>query len=129
MRPDPVQRIDTAFFWSACEAGELRVQKCEPCNKLWHPPRPMCPECHSVEKTTQKLSGRGKILSWVRQVRPASFGFEDSPYVILVELAEGLRLVSNFVGDGKPEFGMAVSVDFAQKSGKKAVPVFKADLT
>jgi len=125
MRPDPVQRIDTTFFWDACKRGEFVAQKCEPCNKLWHPPRPICPECHSLEKTTEKLSGKATVLSWVRQVRPGSFGFKESPIVILVELEEGLRMVSNLVGDEPPEIGEAVEVDFEKTSGGKAVPVFK----
>jgi uncharacterized OB-fold protein len=125
VRPDPIQRIDTAFFWEACERNEFVVQKCEPCNKLWHPPRPMCPDCHNLEKSTQKLSGKGKVLSWVRQVRPASFGFTESPFVILVELKEGLRFVSNLEGEDAPEIGMSVEVDFAKTSGGKTVPVFK----
>lgn len=126
MRPDPIQRIDTAFFWDACARGEFVAQKCEPCNKLWHPPRPMCPDCHSVEKTTQALSGKATVLSWARQVRPASFGFEESPFVILVELEEGLRMVSNFDSDTPPDIGMAVEVGFAQTKSGKAVPIFKA---
>ena len=125
MRPDPIQRIDTAFFWKGCEDGELLAQKCEPCDKLWHPPRPMCPTCHSTEKQYEKLSGRGTVLSWIKQIRPGSFGFKDSPYVILVELEEGLRLVSNLESDTTPEFGMSVEVDFAKTSGGKAVPIFR----
>jgi hypothetical protein len=125
MRPDPIQRIDTAFFWEACERGEFVAQKCEPCNKLWHPPRPMCPDCHSLEKSTQKLSGKAKVLSWARQVRPGSFGFKESPFVILVELEEGLRMVSNLEGEDLPVIGMDVEVEFAKTSGGKAVPVFK----
>ena len=27
MRPDPILRIDTAFFWEACERGEFVAQK------------------------------------------------------------------------------------------------------
>lgn len=78
-----------------------------------------------MEKSTQNLSGKATILSWVRQVRPASFGFKESPIVILVELEEGLRMVSNLVGDEPPEIGDPVEVDFAKTSGGKAVPVFK----
>jgi len=126
MRPDPIQRIDSAFFWKACERGELVVQKCEPCDKLWHPPRPICPLCHSTEKTESQLSGRGKVMSWARQVRPASFGFEESPWVILVELDEGVRMLSNLQSETAPEFGMRVQVEFAETSSGKAVPVFRA---
>jgi uncharacterized OB-fold protein len=125
MRPDPILRIDTAFFWDGCERGEFLAQKCAACHKLWHPPRPICPDCHSLEKSTQKLSGKGTVLSWVRQVRPASFGFKDSPFVILVELEEGLRMISNLNEESPPLIGMAVEVEFAKTSGGKAVPVFK----
>ncbi len=119
-------RIDSQFFWDACERGELVVQFCEPCEKLWHPPRAICPNCHSAEKTETKLSGEGTVLSWARQVRPASFMFKESPWIILVELDEGVRMVSNLESETAPEFGMRVSVDFAKTSGGKAVPVFKA---
>lgn len=125
MRPDPIQRIDSAFFWEACKRGELVMQKCEPCDKLWHPPRPICPDCHLTGKSYQKLTGKGKVISWVRQVRPASFGFEESPFVILVELEEGLRFVSNFKSDTVPAFGQLVEVDFENTPGGHAVPVFK----
>ena len=125
MRPDPIQRIDTEFFWKGCENGKFLVQKCEPCNKLWHPPRPMCPQCHSTEKSHASLSGKGTVLSWAQQVRPASYGFKESPFVILVELEEGLRMLSNLESETQPEFGMAVVVDFAKTSGGKAVPIFK----
>jgi len=125
MRPDPIERIDSAFFWAACERGEFVVQKCEPCNKLWHPPRAICPQCHSTDKTEEKLSGQGVVLSWARQVRPASFGFKESPWIILVELDEGVRFVSNLESETAPEYGMRVSVEFAETSGGKAVPVFK----
>lgn len=125
MRPDPIQRIDTFFFWEACERGQFVAQRCEPCDKLWHPPRPMCPDCHSLEKSLTELSGTGKVLSWVRQVRPASFGFKESPIVILVELEEGLRFISNLVGDTPPDIGDIVQVEFEETVGGKAVPVFK----
>ena len=127
MRPDPVQRIDTAFFWEACERGELVAQKCESCNKLWHPPRPMCPTCHSIEKNVQKLSGKGKLISWVNQARPAAFGFPESPIAALIELEEGIRIVSNIEGLASEDvtFGMAVEVDFAATASGKAVPIFR----
>lgn len=127
MRPDPIPRIDSAFFWEACKRGEFVVQKCEPCNKLWHPPRGLCPTCHSTEKTEEKLSGGGKILSWARQVRPASFMFDESPWLILVELDEGVRFVSNLESDAPPEYGMRVKVDFAETMGGQAVPIFRPE--
>lgn len=128
MRPDPIQRIDSAFFWEACERGELVAQKFQGSDKLWHPPRPMCPVTHTTEKGEQKLSGRAKLLSWVRQVRVPAFGFKEAPIAILVELEEGLRMVSNLEGVEPEdiEIGMDLMVDFAETSGGKAVPIFRA---
>lgn len=127
MRPDPIQRIDTAFFWEACERGEFVAQKCPSCDVLWHPPRPMCPHCHSTEKTVETLSGKGKLMSWVKQVTPGAFGFAEPPVAALIELEEGLRLVSNLEGVATEDIkiGMAVTVDFAKTSGGKAVPIFR----
>lgn len=126
-RPDPVQRIDSAFFWDACKRGELVAQECGGCSKLWHPPRPMCPNCHSTEKRERKLSGKGKIMAWTIPVHPPAFGFAAPPVVALVELEEGLRMISNIEG-GDPrslKIGDKVTVAFAPTSGGHAVPVFK----
>ena len=133
MRPDPIIRIDTAFFWDACERGEFVAQKfnCkrqgEDCETLWHPPRPMCPKCNSTEKEVQQLSGFGTVVSWCVAVRPQAFGFEESPIAALIELDEGLRFVSNVedVNEEDMDIGMRVKVAFADTSGGKKVPIFK----
>ena len=39
---------------------------------------------------------------------------------------EGVRFVSNLESETAPEYGMRVSIEFAETSGGKAVPVFKA---
>lgn len=122
---DPIQTIDSAFFWSACEEKKLVVQACGSCGKLWHPPRPICPDCHSVEKEPRQLSGKGSILSWVRPVHPPAFGFDTPPVVILVELEEGVRLVSNFEGENAPEFGQKVEVNFTPTKSGKTLPIFQ----
>ena len=127
MRPDPIMRLDSAFFWEAAERNELLIQKCESCNIFLQPPRPMCPKCHSTEKNYEKMSGKGSILSFGQQVTPPAFGFESSPIAILVALDEGVNLVSSLEGaeleDVHP--GMRVEVDFAETSGGKKVPIFR----
>ena len=133
MRPDPIIRIDTAFFWEACERGEFVAQKFnfkrqgEDCKTLWHPPRPMCPKCYSTEKEVQQLSGFGTVVSWCVAVRPQAFGFEESPIAALIELDEGIRFVSNVedVNEEDMDIGMRVKVAFADTSGGKKVPIFK----
>jgi uncharacterized OB-fold protein len=86
----------------------------------------MCPACHSVKREAVKLSGRGKVASWVIPRHPAPVGFAEAPIVALIELEEGIRLVSNVieVAPGNMRGGMAVEVRFAPTRGGKAVPVF-----
>ena len=126
-RPDPVVTRDTEFFWEGARRGELLAQACSACGKLRHPPRPMCPHCHAVGRTLVRLSGRGEVYSWIVPRHPAPFGFAESPIVALVELEEGIRIVSNVVGaaPGQVRQGLPVEVAFEPTRGGKAVPVFR----
>ena len=126
-RPDPVRSPDSAFFWEGARRGELLGQACAACGALRHPPRPMCPRCHAVEVRTLRLSGRGVVYSWIRPRHPAPVGFAEAPVVALVELEEGIRIVSNVVGaaPGEVRQGLAVEVAFEPTRGGQAVPVFR----
>ena len=125
-RPDPVYAPDAAFFWDGVARGELLGQRCADCKHLAHPPRPMCPKCHSTRREQIRLSGNGTVCSWIVPRHPAPVGFAEPPVVALIELEEGIRLVSNLVDI---EFsairrGLAVEVRFVPTRGGKAVPVF-----
>jgi uncharacterized OB-fold protein len=112
MRLAPSASPDTAFFWDGLREQKLLIQRCKSCSALRHPPRPMCPKCNSLEWDTLPSSGRGVVYSWVMPQHPR-FPFFEYPYiVVLVELAEGVRLVSNLCGiapDGV-RVGMPVEV-------------------
>ncbi len=126
-RPDPVYTPDAAFFWEGAARSELLGQRCADCGRFAHPPRPMCPACHSVRREIVRLSGRGTVYSWIIPRHPPPIGFAQSPVVALIELEEGIRLVSNVV-DAAPESvrnGLAVEVCFAPTRGGHAVPVFR----
>jgi uncharacterized protein len=125
-RPDPVFTPDAIFFWEGAARGELLGQRCADCKKIVFPPRPMCPACHSIKRETVKLSGRGTVASWVIPRHPHPIGFAESPIVALIELEEGIRLVSNVVDITQQQMhgGIAVEVRFAPTRGGKAVPVF-----
>ena len=96
-RLGPTITPDTQFFWDGLKAGKLLIQRCDGCGVLRHPPRPMCPHCRSLAWTAVESSGRGVVVSAV-QPRPPQFPwFEDGYVVVLVELDEGVRLVTNLV--------------------------------
>ncbi len=126
-RPAPIITADNAFFWEGAERGELVAQRCRACGDLQHPPRPMCPKCHSVAREIVKLAGRGEVHSWIIPRHPAPIGFSGPPIVALIQLDEGIRLVSNVVGVAANAVrnGMRVEVCFEPTAGGHSVPVFR----
>ncbi|NBM20805.1 Zn-ribbon domain-containing OB-fold protein, partial [Streptomyces sp. GC420] len=64
-------------------------------------PRPCCPHCQSFDSEWRRMSGRGRIWSYVVPHPPLLPAYADlAPYnVVVVELAEEprLRLVGNVV--------------------------------
>ncbi len=89
-----------AEFYAFCAKGELRFQRCNACAAWRHPPRILCPRCGAESWEWARSSGRGKVYSWTitHQALLPMFA-EDLPYaVVVVELDEGLRLVSALRG-------------------------------
>ena len=113
-RLGPTTTPDSAFFWDALRDEQLLIQRCGGCGALRHPPRPMCPRCNSLEWDTVTASGRGRVFSFVMPQHPRYPWFEYPYIVVLVELEEGVRLVSNLggVAPGDVEIGLAVEVCF-----------------
>ncbi|WP_151483215.1 Zn-ribbon domain-containing OB-fold protein [Streptomyces albicerus] len=99
----PVIDDDGAPFWQYAAQGELRIQACAApdCGELRFPPRPCCPYCQSFESEWRRMSGKGRIWSYVIPHPPLLPAYaEQAPYnVIAVELAEAprIRLVGNLV--------------------------------
>src|SRR5215475_12106058 len=91
----PTTTPDTRFFWDALRDGRLLIQRCAKCATLRHPPRPMCPRCNSLEWDTIESAGRGEVYSFVLPRHPPWPWFDGTYIVVLVELEEGTRIVSN----------------------------------
>lgn len=126
-RPRPPINRDNAFFWDGVAAGELRIQRCAGCATLRHPPRPMCGSCQSTDVDVVVSSGRGTIYSYAVHHHPPLPGIELPLVVILVELEEGVRLVSS-LADASPEavaIGLPVEVVFTQVDEDLTLPLFR----
>ena len=97
----PVPDDDGAPFWDYAARGELRVQACAGCGELRFPPRPCCPHCHSFADEWRRMSGRGRIWSYVVPHPPLLPAYAAlAPYnAIVVELDEAprIRLAGNLV--------------------------------
>ena len=79
----------------------------------------MCPKCRSLQWDTVESAGRGTVYSYVMPLEPR-FPFFDYPYVVaLVELAEGVRLVSNLcdIDPADVTVGMPVEVFYQTFEG------------
>jgi uncharacterized OB-fold protein len=127
MRPAPVVTEDSEPFWSAANRGELVVQRCSGCGRLHHPPRPMCPTCRSTAHEWIPSAGAGTIYSFALLHHPQHPAFSYPVVAVLVDLDEGVRLVSNLV-DVEPAdlvIGMPVEVTFVPTANDMAVPVFR----
>jgi len=94
----PVRNRDTEFFWEGTAKGELRIQRCNSCGVLRHPPGPMCPSCHAADRGYVVASGRGTIFSFLVHHAPRMPGRELPVTLALVELVEGVRMVATVTG-------------------------------
>lgn len=114
-RLTPAASLDTRFFWDGARDQKLLIQRCVECQKLRHPPRPACPDCNSFEWDSVEAAGTGTVHSYCIPHHPKLPGFEE-PYVVgLIDLDEGVRLVSNIVDVDPAEVsnGQRVEVTFA----------------
>jgi len=84
----------------------------------------MCAGCGSVTARYEAVSGRGRVMSSILSRHPNASD-ETPSVIVLVELDEGVRLVSNLMDAGSPPFeDMAVEADFLHTEGA-VLPVFR----
>jgi uncharacterized OB-fold protein len=126
-RPRPPVNRDNEFFWDGALEGELRIQRCASCKQLRHPPGPMCPTCRSLDWDYVVASGRGTVYSHVVHHYPPMPQFGSPHNVVLVELEEGVRFVSNLadVDAADIKIGMPVRVRFTRIEDDYVLPQFE----
>jgi uncharacterized OB-fold protein len=128
-KPRPKVDNVTRGFWEQARAGRLSVQRCGACGDSHFPGSPVCPKCLSEDQSWVPVSGRGKILSWVRFHRAYWDSFRaELPYLVgLVGLEEGPMLMSNLV-DADPEaisIGLEVEAIFERVDDELTLPKFR----
>ncbi|MEI2704947.1 MAG: Zn-ribbon domain-containing OB-fold protein [Ilumatobacteraceae bacterium] len=124
--PEPVRTEDNHGFWDAADEGRLVIQRCATCARWQHPPRPMCPECGSLDQAWAEVSGGGVVYSCSVLHHPQHPAFDYPVVAALVDLDEGVRLVSTVVGvdAGAVRIGQRVHVRFAPTTAGGQIPVF-----
>ncbi|MFJ8586206.1 bifunctional MaoC family dehydratase N-terminal/OB-fold nucleic acid binding domain-containing protein [Streptomyces sp. NPDC093595] len=127
-RPRPVVNRDNAGFWEGVAAHRLLLQRCAGCGTLRFPWLPGCWSCGSDRWDAVEADGSGTVYSYVVVHHPPFPAF-DPPYAVgLIELAEGVRVVSNVTGVPYAEvrIGMPVRLEFQRVDDDLELPVFRA---
>jgi uncharacterized protein len=127
LRPKPFIMRDNEFWFAAAHERRLVIQACSDCGRLRHPPSPACPHCRSFTWHEVPASGRGTVHSYVISHHPKAPGFDYPVTIVLVDLAEGTRLVADFAGDPRTvRIGMPVDVEWLGRDDELTLPRFRA---
>jgi uncharacterized OB-fold protein len=121
--PAPQTNPETTPFWEEARKGRLMVGLCSACKRAHYYPRSICPFCFTEGATLEPASGRGVIYTI-----SVTYRGTPEPYAIgYVELEEGPRILTNFVGAPLETFkiGDRVKVVFTPtEEGAPPVPMF-----
>lgn len=96
-RIKPPMNEDNGWWWAEVARGRLPLQRCKACNKLRHPPRPMCPACRSMTWDSIEAAGRGTLHTYTVLHHPRFPGYEYPLTIAIVELEEGERICTQLV--------------------------------
>jgi len=116
-------------FWDGCRNHELLIQKCQDCQAFNFYPKMYCATCLSSNLEWVKTGGKGKVYSHmtVFAYQPTEFA-RDVPYVVaIVELDEGVRMMTNIVGcpPEEVECDMRVEVVFEKATEEITLAKFR----
>jgi uncharacterized OB-fold protein len=116
-------------FWDATREQKFLLQWCTHCDAPIFYPREVCPACLRADGLEWRpASGRGRVYAVSVQYAPQiPLPAYATPYAVaVVELDEGVRLLSTIVGC-EPEsvtVGQAVSVAWEPLSDGRNLPLF-----
>jgi uncharacterized OB-fold protein len=128
-RPVPAVTPEMAPFWEAARRHELVVQRCLDCGAHRFPAREVCSRCLSRRVEWGRVAGTGRVFSIAIMHQAAHPWFAARvPYaVVVVELAEGARMLSTVAGVAPHAItiGMPVEVSFDDVTPEISLPVFR----
>ena len=100
-KPLPYRTSWSGAFWDGVREHRFLIQRCAECDTPRFPPKPVCSNCWSDASREVEASGAGTVYSYTIVHRGGSPAFSaDGPYaIVLVDLDEGVRIMSNLVKD------------------------------
>ncbi len=128
-KPLPVPMPWTQPFWDAARGHKLVLKYCKQCGNIDHPPYLYCTKCGSEDQEWREASGRATLYAYAINVFGVPFPFwDDLPYVVaLIDLEEGVRMISNIVDCPHEEIvnGMPLEVVFEDVSEEISLPKWR----
>lgn len=103
------------------EQGRFLIQHCSACRRHVFHPREICPHCGAEGLDWVAPAGRATVYSFTTVARKPEAGGDYN--VSLVDLEEGVRLMSSVVGTppDRVRIGMAVQAVIGERDGAPAV--------
>jgi uncharacterized OB-fold protein len=128
-RREPPVSDESVEFWDATREPRFVLPWCTECEEaIWYP-RLTCPRCLGSAIEWRTASGAGTVYASSIQWQPGpGREADDGPYVVaLVDLAEGVRMMSNIVGCAvdEVEVGMRVALAWEPLADGRHLPVFR----
>ncbi len=131
-RFEPPVGPESGPFWEATREERLLVQWCTACDRGIFFPRVLCPFCGGAGALEwREASGRAKVHAAVVEHRPEAAGAafaQGEPFCIaLVDLEEGVRMMTNVVGcpPGDVHTGMPVTVTWEPLRDGRQLALFR----
>jgi uncharacterized OB-fold protein len=127
----PLPRLDeeTRGYWEGLARHELWFQRCRGCTTQRFYARAVCTVCLSSAVEWIRASGRGTVYTYTVTHQNQAPGFrEELPYVLaIVELEEGIRLMTNVVGCAPDavKIGMPVEVVYEDVAPETTLAKFR----
>ncbi len=118
-------------FWDGTAEGRFLLQSCKACGSIAYPPKLICSKCGADEFEWTPSKGKGKVYTFsvVYEYPPPRLQVDlTPPYVVaIVELEEGVRVMTNIVGCPPSEVrcDMPVEVVFHQTGSEIVLPWFR----
>jgi uncharacterized OB-fold protein len=111
-RMEPAVTDGAEAFWDATRRRQLVLPWCSSCQQPFWYPRPACPRCLGSDIEWRPASGRGEVYAVTVVHRAQNPLMADrAPYpVALIDLEEGVRVMSNVVGVEAAEVQVGLSV-------------------
>jgi uncharacterized OB-fold protein len=126
---EPPESDETVEFWAATREPRFVLPWCTDCEEaIWYP-RLTCPRCLGTSIEWRTAAGTGTVYaSSIHYKAGPARDATEGPYVVaLVDLTEGVRMMTNVVGcpPDMVTVGMPVALAWEPMSDGRHLPVFR----